>query len=256
MEEQPNPDQELLYSEAAMKISEDFYTQLKLGNDSEGEEDEEEEEEFSFVCEVENDSQITAEDAFVNGQIKPVFPLFNRDLFFSHEDEKLLRENLPPIKKVFVERNDGVASASSENEDIAGPYCELTTRKVVEASPEVCKKSNSTGFSKIWRLKEFTARCNSDGRDAFVFLNNSQTSPSTAEPAAASGGERKEPTKKVNGNGKAKKSKTTPLSAHEVYLKNKAKMNDRQKSYLPYRRELMGIFTNVNGGLTRSVNPF
>ncbi|CAI9756280.1 unnamed protein product [Fraxinus pennsylvanica] len=259
MEEQTNPDQELLYSEAAMKISEDFYAQLKLSNDSLGEEDEDEEEEFSFVCEVENDSQITAEDAFANGQIKPVFPLFNRELFFSDEDVNILRENLPmrpQVKKVFVERIDGVASASSVNEDIAGPYCELTTRKVVDASPEVCKKSNSTGFSKIWRLKDFTARCNSDGRDAFVFLNNSHPSPSTAEPAAPSGGERKEQTKKVNQNVKAKKSKTTPLSAHEVYLKNKAKMDGRQKSYLPYRRELMGIFTNVNGGLSRNMHPF
>ncbi|CAA2979415.1 Hypothetical predicted protein [Olea europaea subsp. europaea] len=255
MEEQLNSDQELLYSEAAMKLSDDFYAQLKL-SDSE----EEDEEEFSFVCEVANDSQITAGDAFIDGQIKPVFPLFNRDLLFPDEDEKILRENLPirpPVKKVFVERKDGSTSTSSEKDDISGPCCELKTRKVVEASPEeVCKKSNSTGFSKIWRLKDFKARCNSDGRDAFVFLNNNHTPPSTAEPAAASGGEKKESTKKANGYGKAKKSKTSPLSAHEVYLKNKAKMDDRQKSYLPYRRELLGVFTNVNGGLTRSVHPF
>ncbi|KAL2547006.1 hypothetical protein Fot_16239 [Forsythia ovata] len=256
MEEQaqPNPDQELLYSEAAMEVTEEFYNQLKLGNDSE-EEEEEEGEEFSFICEAANNSQITAEDAFVNGQIKPVFPLFNRDLLFSDEDEKILHENLPmrpAVKKVFVETKNGMTSASSENDDISGPYCELTTRKVVEASPEACKKSNSTGFSKIWRLKDFTARCNSDGRDAFVFLNNSHTPPSTAEPAAANAGQRKKSTTKVNGG----KSKTAPLSSHEVYLKSKAKMDDRQKSYLPYRRELMGIFTNVNGGLTRSVHPF
>ncbi|CAI9785160.1 unnamed protein product [Fraxinus pennsylvanica] len=255
MEEQTNSDKELLYSEAAMKMSEDFYTQLKLSNDSE----EDEEEEFSFVCEVANDSQITAGDAFVDGQIKSVFPLFNRDLLFSDEDENILLDNLPmrpPVKKVFVERKDGLTSHSSENDDIAGPYCELTTRKVVEASPEVCKKSNSTGFSKIWRLKDFKARCNSDGKDAFVFLNKSHAPPSTAQPAAASCGEKKESTRKVNRDVTAKKSKTTPLSSHEVYLKNKAKMDHRQKSYLPYRRELLGVFTNVNGGLTRSVHPF
>ncbi|KAH6763206.1 hypothetical protein C2S52_020639 [Perilla frutescens var. hirtella] len=160
----------------------------------------------------------------------------------------------PPVKKVFVETEgvDGQAMTSSAqgNDEIAGPCCEWSSRKAVEASPEVCKKSNSTGFSKIWRLKELTARSNSDGRDAFVFLNGNHAPPAAKQPAAA---EKKGSAVKVKKSGK---SKTAAVSAHEVYLRSKAKEEERRRSYLPYRPELMGFFTNVNGGLTRNVHPF
>ncbi|KAL2559763.1 hypothetical protein Fot_04502 [Forsythia ovata] len=247
-----------------------FSAQLKLAGDSRDDgvtEEEENEEEFTFACGA-NTSPVAAEDAFLNGQIKPAFPLFNRDSLFS-DDSKTLHGNLPampPVKKVFVEKKDGdgkvTSSSSSENDDISGPYC---ARKAVEASPEVCKKSNSTGFSKMWRFKDFMGRCNSEGRDAFVFLNNNDMTPSTAAPPASvvagrlkreekGGGEKKESTAKVKKN---QKSKTASLSAHEVYLKSKAKEEDRRRSYLPYRPELMGFFTNVSGGgLTRNVHPF
>ncbi|KAL2543202.1 Protein of unknown function (DUF1645) [Abeliophyllum distichum] len=234
------------YSEAAGMFS----AQLKLAGDHSRDdgvtEEEENEEEFTFACGG-NTSPVAAEDAFLNGQIKPVSPLFNRDLLFS-EDSKTLHENLPampPVKKVFV-----------ENDDISGPYC---ARKAVEASPEVCKKSNSTGFSKMWRFKDFMGRCNSEGRDAFVFLNNNDTTPASVvagrlKREEKGGGEKKESTVKVKKN---QKSKTASLSAHEVYLKSKAKEEDRRRSYLPYRPELMGFFTNVSGGgLTRNVHPF
>ncbi|GFP80098.1 hypothetical protein PHJA_000153200 [Phtheirospermum japonicum] len=141
-----------------------------------------EEEEFSFNCGELSTSPIAAEDAFINGQIKPVFPLFNRDLSFSGEDLCSLHENLPikpPVKNIFVETNrddnngQAMTPSGSGGDEIMGPYCEWSSRKAVEASPDqVCKKSNSTGFSKIWRIRERVGRCNSDGKDAFVFLNN------------------------------------------------------------------------------------
>ncbi|KAL1550838.1 hypothetical protein AAHA92_18753 [Salvia divinorum] len=259
------------------EMSRDFLTHLKLSSDAKGEDDvefeesqgdvehhagdeevgEEEEEEFSFMCGGANTSPIAAEDAFVNGQIKPIFPLFSRDLLFYGDDPAALRDNLPmrPPVKVFVETAGGTPSAA-ENERAAGPSCDWSDRKAVEASPEVCKKSNSTGFSKIWRFKDLLGRSNSDGRDAFVFLNNGHAPPSAAVPAAK-GEEKKEAAVKVSG--KAKKGgkvKTAPLSAHEVYLKSKAKGEERRRSYLPYRPELMGFFTNVNGGLSKNVHPF
>ncbi|KAK6123077.1 hypothetical protein DH2020_043180 [Rehmannia glutinosa] len=202
------------------------------------------------MCGGQNSSPIAAEDAFINGQIKPVFPLFNRDLFFSGEDSRSLLDSLPmrpPVNKVFVE-------SAPENVEAAGPHCEWSDRKAVEASPEICKKSNSTGFSKIWRFKDLLGRSNSDGRDAFVFLNNAHAQTSAAEqPAAVKVNEKKESKDKVKG--KAKKGKTASLSAHEVYLKSKAK-EEKRRSYLPYRPELMGFFTNVNGGLSKNVHPF
>ncbi|KAG6429567.1 hypothetical protein SASPL_107619 [Salvia splendens] len=257
------------------QMSQDFLTHLKLSSDEKGlvdvkfeenqadvehravdeeeveEDEEEEEEEFSFMCGGANTSPIAAEDAFINGHIKPVFPLFSRDLLFYGEDPAALHDNLPmrPPVKVFVETAGGATSSAAETERAAGPSCDWSDRKAVEASPEVCKKSNSTGFSKIWRFKDLLGRSNSDGRDAFVFLNNSH----------AMGGEKCEKKEAVKVSGKSKKGgkvKTAPLSAHEVYLKSKAKGEERRRSYLPYRPELMGFFTNVNGGLSKNVHPF
>ncbi|XP_075483557.1 uncharacterized protein LOC142523710 [Primulina tabacum] len=199
--------------------------------------------EFSFMCGDGDASPIAAEDAFINGKIRPVFPLFNRDLFFSDDEPDSLQLESPPskplVKKVFVETKDSVemTSSSTRNDDIRGPYCEWASRKAVEVSPETCKKSNSTGFSKLWRFKELMGRSNSDGRDTFVFLNNGN-----APPAA-----------KVK---KGAKSKTASLSAHEVYLKSKARDEEKRRSYLPYRPELMGFFTNANSGLSKNVHPF
>ncbi|XP_022893182.1 uncharacterized protein LOC111407750 [Olea europaea var. sylvestris] len=210
-------------------MSQDFYSKMKLSSYSD-------EDEFTFMSEGVNISPIAAEDAFINGQIKPIFPFFN-------QDSKILYENLPvrpAVKKVFIEKKDGEKSSSSGNDDIKVVEVEASAPSPAR---EVCTKSNSTGFSKTWRFKDSMGRSNSDGRDAFVFLNNSNTPP----PSSA----------KVNGKVKnSKKSKTASFSAHEVYLKSKAKEEGHRRSYLPYRTGLMGFFTNLNGGITRNVNPF
>ncbi|KAK4402786.1 hypothetical protein Sango_1019300 [Sesamum angolense] len=274
VEEKLNPDHTLCSED---NMSEDFYTHLKLREENEAvdddhgddgyeeaeEEEEEEEEEFSFMCGGANTSPIAAEDAFVNGQIKPVFPLFNRDLLFSGEDSvaaaAALHESLPmrpPVKKVFVETSEENGQVTPENDDVSGLYCEWSERKAVEASPEACKKSNSTGFSKIWRFKDLLGRSNSDGRDAFVFLNNAHPPPPpSAAEQSTKGDEKSERTQLKE---KAKKGKTAAVrvSAHEAYLRSKAKGEERRRSYLPYRPELMGFFTNVSGGLTKNVHPF
>ncbi|GFP88035.1 hypothetical protein PHJA_000947200 [Phtheirospermum japonicum] len=172
---------------------------------------------------------------------------------------------MPPVNKVFVETSEEtgpVKSSSQGNAGVCGPRCEWSDRKAVEVSPpspEICKKSNSTGFSKIWRFKDLLGRSNSDGRDTFVFLNNGHAPPSSSaveQPvtAVAKGDEKKGLKEKVKGKGK--KAKTVSLSAHEVYLKSKATKEERRRSYLPYRPELMGFFTNVNGGLSKNVHPF
>lgn len=284
-------------------ITQEFEKHLKL-NEQEGKEneqeieshaedhedydDDEDEEDFSFAFDGVNFSTISADDAFDNGQIRPVYPLFNRDILLGGgvgdvEDLETLRlkDRLPNVKNVFVEAEDdgfqATTSSSTADEEIVGPYCEWSKKVVEAASPEGCKKSNSTGFSKIWRFKDFMHRSNSNGRDAFVFL--SHPTPSTATPkmapsAAAVRVRREEkaaegvPLKKVNGDSggvggeakmvkKVKKSKTAALSPHEVYMRSKTKEGDRRRSYLPYRPELVGLFTNVHGGgLTRNVHPF
>nr|GLL32740.1 uncharacterized protein LOC109171841 [Ipomoea trifida] len=222
-----------------------------------GESDEESDgEDFSFVCDAALLSPVAAEDAFYKGEIRPVFPLFKRDLLFTGatDFEDLTAERLPvtpPVKKVFVETTNDESPGSDE---IAGPYCQWSNRPAQEETgPEICKKSNSTGFSKLWRFKDFLHRSNSDGRDAFVFFN-------PPAPATTSG-EKKLPETKKGGEVKVKapqkkKKKSESVLAHERYMRSKAKDDARRRSYLPYRPELVGLFTNVNGGLTRNVHPF
>ncbi|XP_009765758.1 uncharacterized protein [Nicotiana sylvestris] len=224
-----------------------------------GDDEEEEEEEFSFAP-MTDAPPITAEEVFYNGQIRPLFPLFNQNLLLSEDDLEKLKER-SPVNKIFIqtEENSPATSSSSENQEIAGPFCEWSKdNKAIEASssssPEVCKKSNSTGFSKLWRFKDFLHRSNSDGRDAFVFLNPATTTPAKTE-------EKVEVNEQVLTQKNKKKKgtvvkKSEGVLAHEAYMKSKAKDEDRRRSYLPYRPELVGFFTNVNGGLTRNVHPF
>lgn len=141
--------------------------------------------------------------------------------------------------------------------DIAvGPYRPWSKQPETD-NQELNKKSNSTGFSKLWRLRGKVGRSNSDGRDAFVFLKKSdrKTMMSTSKPVVkgnAVGGT------KTKGGKKGKKvQNSNNLSAHEVYLKKKEQTQDeRQRSYLPYRPKIMGFFTNVNGGLSKNVHHY
>ncbi|XP_059289457.1 uncharacterized protein LOC132042973 [Lycium ferocissimum] len=258
------------------KLTDDFKEQLKMkeqiinheteqydDDDDEVEEDDDEEEEFSFACGIDA-PPITADEVFYNGQIRPLFPLFNQNLLLSDEDIEALKEQLPirpPVKNIFIQTEDNpIHATSSSSEEIAGPCCEWSKNKAIEAttnedSPEgVCKKSNSTGFSKLWRFKDFLHRSNSDGRDTFVFLNHTTT---TNTPAKAEEKVKVKVDEKVTEKKKKKKGvkKSEGVLAHEAYMKSKAKAEGR-RSYLPYRPELVGFFTNVNGGLTKNVHPF
>ncbi|XP_073138804.1 uncharacterized protein [Henckelia pumila] len=198
--------------------------------------------------------------------LKQVFPLFNRDLFFSGEGSKPLQEiNSPPaVKKVFVETEEGnlVTSATPGSDEVAGPFCEWSGSKAAAASAAACKKSNSTGFSKFWRFKDFVGRSSSDGKDTFVFLNKSHAPPPQPSRPVVVKRRSKEvgppsPKAEIAKARRSGRGKAAPMSAHAVYLKNKAKQEERRRrSYLPYRPELMGFFTSGNVGLTRNVHPY
>ena len=49
----------------------------------------------------------------------------------------------------------------------------------MKASPELCKKSNSTGFSKLWRFRDLVHRSNSDGKERGLALCGLVPSDST-----------------------------------------------------------------------------
>ncbi|GJS91269.1 ulp1 protease family, C-terminal catalytic domain-containing protein [Tanacetum coccineum] len=107
----------------------------------------------------------------------------------SHEERKLLPIN-PQVNKVFVE-SDQVAlsstSAYARIESVAmGPYY---TRK--KQPPKLSKKSNSTCFPNLWRLKDKVGCSNSDGRDAFVFLKKTVRWAVEGSSLKGNGGKRK-----------------------------------------------------------------
>lgn len=307
------------FAEISSEMSEDFGEKLKIGgsereleeekeivgsgaedlehkDEFENEEEEEDEEEFSFVCMNPDGSPISADDIFQNGQIRPIFPIFDRSLLFADADANANANDgdsskaseasslRPPLKKLFVEDREpsmssssSLSSSSSEAGELEGlepgTYCEWS-KKAVEASPELRKKCNSTGFSRFWRFRDLVLRSNSDGKDAFVFLNpNSASAKQSLEAikkmAKAEQNEKPEKERKVTATAAAAagqatvkvKAKTkrgeTVSSAHERhYVRNRAKkVEDRRRSYLPYRQDLVGFFTNVNG-LSRNVHPF
>ncbi|MBA0738756.1 hypothetical protein Gogos_012081, partial [Gossypium gossypioides] len=215
--------------------------------EDEEEEEEEEEEEFSFVCLNPDGSPISADDLFQDGQIRPIFPLFNQDLLYAAADDAFVSKSgegdmaqRAPVRKLFLE--DSPDATSSEP---AGPYCEWRGgRTVTEASPESCRKSNSTGFSKLWRFRDLKLRCSSDGKDAFVFLSHHSSSSSSSVKTEKKNEkeEKKDKVKVSEEKPKVKKTqksiKTASLSAHEkLYVKNRAqKQGDKRRSYLPYRQ--------------------
>ncbi|PQQ11081.1 uncharacterized protein Pyn_36668 [Prunus yedoensis var. nudiflora] len=73
----------------------------------------EDEDEFSFTCTNPDGSPISTNDIFQNGQIHPVFLIFNQDLLFADaddDDSSRAREAAtsssslrPPLKKLFFE---------------------------------------------------------------------------------------------------------------------------------------------------------
>uniref|UniRef100_A0A7N0TEV7 Uncharacterized protein n=1 Tax=Kalanchoe fedtschenkoi TaxID=63787 RepID=A0A7N0TEV7_KALFE len=227
--------------------------------EGEGEEEEEEEEEFSFVCVDPEGSPISADDIFSDGLIKPVYPLFNQALIFGDQDEDSTSPR-PQLRKIFVEHPASSSSQETEN-PATGTFCEWSD-KSASASPDRCKKSNSTGFSKVWRFRDLLHRSSSDGKDAFVFLHPSTAKKSQEELESGKASTKRDPAGRCSdevsvrkGKAKAEGSKTgKPVSAHERhYMRNRVlKEEGKRRSYLPYK---VGFFTSVSG-LSRNVHPF
>ncbi|KAG7592760.1 hypothetical protein ISN45_Aa01g016180 [Arabidopsis thaliana x Arabidopsis arenosa] len=257
--------------EEEIKKLERSWSKLEESVEFNEDDEDEEEEEFSFACVNGEGSPITAEEAFEDGQIRPVFPLFNRDLLFDYENEddksddvSVTDENRPRLRKLFVEDRNGDGDGEETEKEPLGPYCSWSGGTVAEASPETCRKSNSTGFSKLWRFRDLVLRSNSDGRDAFVFLNNNnnvgdktRTRSSSSSSTAVEENDKKVVTEKKKGKEKTTetKKKTMTKSAHEkLYMRNRAMKEEvKHRSYLPYKQ--VGFFTNVNG-LSRNIHPF
>ncbi|CAI9752644.1 unnamed protein product [Fraxinus pennsylvanica] len=232
---------------------------LKVSKENSNEDDkDDDDEDFEFSLVSENHEVLTG-----NSKIKPIFPIFNRDLLANNDKKRSESSDQVesikiPLNKLFIEdrgekERESPSSSSSEADELEsvppGTYC-VWRPNVTEPSPIRCQKSKSTGSgSKRWKLRDLMRRSNSDGKDSFVFLtpkHRGEEKPGKIETSKKS---------KAKGRvlyGGAPGSS----SAHEAhYIRNRAiKEENKKKSYLPYRRDLVGFFANVNG-LGRSFAP-
>lgn len=231
--------------------------------------------EFAFVTAGSDQfSPISADEIFYNGQIRPIFPIFNRDLSlndieFKYEtgcnSEKVStppKSNRASLRKLFIEDREIASSfSSSEADDLEGippgTYCVWRPRSVEESPTELCTKSNSTGSSsKRWKLRDFLHRSNSDGKETFVFL----TTPfkKREEKAEKTRTDTANITTKVTGVSVvegfpavrcSKNGKVTGVPVVEGLPAVRCSKNgkDKWKSYLPYRQDLVSFLGTVNG---------
>jgi hypothetical protein len=95
------------------------------GGENSEEDEDDEDEEFSFACVNLDGSSIFADDAFADGQIQPIFSLFNRDLLLAdaYDGDSKPKEGSsstlrPPLRKFFFEeRNHPPSSLSTLESD-------------------------------------------------------------------------------------------------------------------------------------------
>ncbi|KAL8547507.1 hypothetical protein ACS0TY_007011 [Phlomoides rotata] len=196
-------------------------------------------EEFEFSI-VPKDSEIksptSADEIFQNGTIRPVYPVFNRDLLLGdlnfhagNKEENGVRNSVSPkirlpLRKLFLEERE-TALTTSESDNLDGlkgeSYCAWPPKSASEDLRWQKKKSSSAGGnSKRGKLKDFLRRSNSDGikTTPIVQFHNS--------------GGKKEIKKKVT---------EMPAAPLPPPLSNWNGGNKR-RSYLSDRQDLAGLF--------------
>lgn len=230
-------------AEIAARVADDDSPSAAAGNEASGGDDD-----FEFAL-VREDQEVSAAEFLHDG---PVFPVFNRDLIGSSEQPE--SNNLISLSELFAEEDDErrgspPSCSSSEADELenipVGTYCVWRPRAAPPPLPSQCEKSKSTGSaSRRWKLRDLLRRSKSDGNESYVFLT-----PKHREEKS----EKSPPRAPKKGNGKGSHPEAPPppppTSAHEAfYVRNRAmKEGDKRKSYLPYRRDLVGFFANVSG---------
>uniref|UniRef100_A0A1D1YG25 Ribonuclease HII n=1 Tax=Anthurium amnicola TaxID=1678845 RepID=A0A1D1YG25_9ARAE len=241
--------------------------------------------EFAFVSmiPVDGSEQNAANEVFSDGRIRPVALFLQEPDLLPHQDGDAEGGNhgAAGVSEGAVHLNfqkmvvdDGgppstpSPSAPSESGELEvvpeESHCAWTPGST-PPSPDLCKKSRSSGdSSKRWRLRDLVAgRSHSNGKGKFVFIaalrsaaqkkakkspgDWSRTTPAPvpgpkkAEAPTAAAGDRKK------GKGAGSAGEMDVPTAHRLYyMKTVAAAGDRRRSFLPYRKDLLGLFANVN----------
>ncbi|CAJ1946723.1 unnamed protein product [Sphenostylis stenocarpa] len=180
----------------------------------------------------------------------PSFPVFDRQLVAEVENGggRDSSEETIQITLGKLLLDDSPSCSSSEVEDELenvppGTYCVWTPKPSPASTP--CRKSKSTGSSssKRWKLMDFLRRSNSEGKESVAFLTPSVNSSKKK-------GEKSENGKKIaaSGSGGKRFPVIAAVSAHEaLYVRNREmRREDKRRSYLPYRQDLVGFCVNLN----------
>ncbi|GAB4846747.1 hypothetical protein Ancab_025755 [Ancistrocladus abbreviatus] len=187
--------------------------------------------------------------------IGPVYPVFDLELLKEFEYEPLDGEVEEPrltvqLKKLFIrddlDQEPPSSSSSSEVGELDGvppeTYCLWTPAKATAVSPSPspnrCMKSKSTGStSKPWKFRDLLLnRSRSDGSGGLLLKPRKKLAEVSREKTYQS-------TNKT----KPKIAPTTAAKAREAVRDifhdgNKGRDGKKTKSYLPYRRYLVGLF--------------
>ncbi|MQL78507.1 hypothetical protein Taro_010942 [Colocasia esculenta] len=239
------------------------------------------EEDFEFSvpgsCSSDGLEAVTADEIFADGLIRPVYPLFDRGLVFdgagesSHRGgggassrEKGKEKEPQPLhlrELMLGECRDPPPSSSSpwESNDVEGlpaegSYCAWAPRSA-PASPDLRRKSHSAGAgeaSKRWRLFSLVmGRSHSDGQERLVFLqdrDDAGAGQQKKKPPAGGSLEAAEKKRREKGRGAGKTTEMDMVTAHRLfYARGGATAPGHgRRSFLPYRKDLLGFFGNVN----------
>ncbi|XP_064950262.1 uncharacterized protein LOC135601288 [Musa acuminata AAA Group] len=240
--------------------------------------------EFAVVIkDPETGAAIYADEIFADGRIRPIYPVFNRALL---DDDRLGSSDAPApgegeentsalrgtLRRLLIEEraeNPASALSSSSSSAVAeelegippGTYCVWAPRSSATPSPSRCRKSRSTGSSLRWRLRDLVlGRSHSDGKEKFVFLaaaeKKGKESPSRGTKVEAGKGKDGGATKTRGKAGKG--TEVDVVTAYRIYYGKggqATRSGAARRSFLPYKKDLVGLFANVNG-ITRSHHPF
>ncbi|KAI6682887.1 hypothetical protein NL676_028800 [Syzygium grande] len=245
-------------------------TQLENGDveeagEEEGEEEEEGEFEFEFAFVGPGSSPISADEIFYNGQIRPLYPVFNGDLLLNgvaggEEGEDGSKKKTTttklrlPLKKLLSEDREWSSSSSSstsssESDDLdglaPGSYC-VWRPKDQSSAKKRRGKSNSTGsFSKRWRFRDLLLnRSSSDAKGTFLLV-----APSTKKRDKIIGESKRVAAVAEDDDGDADEGEDPDAGDKDE--------GKRKPPLPPPRADIVGFFANANG-LSRNLklHPF
>ncbi|XP_074587610.1 uncharacterized protein LOC141843450 [Curcuma longa] len=235
---------------------------------------------FEFVAkDPETRTGLTAEEIFSTRQICPVYPVFGRVLPLAAEkpcespvDEETEAGQGTLLQLLMEDRaenpgptlSSSSSSASSGTDELEGippaSYCVWTPSPSASPSPTRCKKSGSTGSSLRWRLRDLVVgRSQSDGKEKFVFLAAEEKKGKESPSRETKRGDSANKKERADAGAKVVKAAAGMdlVTAHRVFYGKglPAEGGAGRRSFLPYKRDLLGFFASVNG-ITRTHHPF